>query len=407
MARILFVLNSASGGAAVSARDLMGELKTLGHRCYAVLPPGGSARELAALEACTEARAFLPLPWWNRKYKAIWWKRPLHWARQLVLSGAHVLTLIRLRRWAAEWRIELIHTNTSLNLQGALVARWLGLPHVWHIREQIGRRSLFRFWLPERALARTFVGLSRAVLVNSEESRALFARQGLRDAVRVAYNGVRVEDFAAPERGEALRAALGIEPGTLVVAMVGHLTSRVKRHDTFVEAVAILAPRRPGVRFVVVGSDPERTGGYRSELDYATGVKTLARRLGVEERILWTGAQDDVPAVMNALDVLVHPADRESFGRVAVEAMAAGRPVVAADSGGLREIVEHERTGLRVPAGDAEGFAAAIARLLDDDELRRSLGQEGARVAAEHFSLATTARQVDAAYREILGGDAA
>ncbi|MDY7092260.1 MAG: glycosyltransferase family 4 protein [Acidobacteriota bacterium] len=404
MARVLFVLNSASGGAAVSARDLMRELRQHGHRCFAVLPPGASADEMEALRQVSEEHVTMPLPWWNRKYKAKLWKRPLHWGWNLWRSGGHLGSLLALRRCLRRWDIELVHTNTSLNLQGALVAAWSGVPHVWHIREHIGHRRLFRFWLPEPLLARTFESLSDALVVNSETSAELFRRHHRDRTLRVIYNGVDLDLFAggAEERAPALRKSWGAGEEEPVVAMVAHLSSRVKRHDVFVRAVAQLAPRWPQARFVVVGTDPAQSGGYRSELEHARAIHDLARELKVDQRILWAGALDDVPAVMNAVDLLVHPADRESFGRVAVEAMAAGKPVVAADAGGLREIVEDGVTGLRVPAGDADGFARAIEELLEQPQRRQALGQAGRRRVEERFSLTATGRDVDALYRSLM-----
>jgi glycosyltransferase involved in cell wall biosynthesis len=115
------------------------------------------------------------------------------------------------------------------------------------------------------------------------------------------------------------------------------------------------------------------------------------------------GHRDDVPEILAALDVLVHvPSAPEPFGRVVAEAMAVGKPVVAARAGGLPEIVEHEVTGLLVPPGDPSACAAAVLRLLADPALRARLGTAGRRRAEERFDPAAHAERVVAAYREVL-----
>jgi glycosyltransferase involved in cell wall biosynthesis len=402
MARVLFVLNSASGGATLSALEAMNELSRRGWEPYAVLPPTPAGPELDAILETAAGVLQLPLPWWNRNYRARPLRRILHWGWRSLHSGFHLRTVARLRAAIRRWRIDLVHTNTALLADGALAARAAGVPHVWHLREQMGRGQLFRFWLPEPLLARTFLALSDGVVANSRETRRLFHRTGTADRVRVIYNGVRVQDFDEPIGAPALRRQWQGDGGPLVVGMVGHLTSRMKRHDLFLRMAAEVLARHREVRFVLVGADPEQDGGYRSELEYARQLSELATELGLGSRLLRAGAHRDVPAVMAALDVLVHPSERESFGRVVVEAMAAGKPVVAAASGGPAEIVENGVTGFSVPGLDPLRWAEPVERLVADADLRRRLGEAGRHRAQEHFSLDAMGRQLDQLYRSLV-----
>ena len=114
------------------------------------------------------------------------------------------------------------------------------------------------------------------------------------------------------------------------------------------------------------------------------------------------GIRDDIPAIMAALDVLVHcPTAPEPFGRAVAEAMAAGRSVVAAREGGVPELVEHERTGLLVPTGDVAAFAAATGRLLEDQPLRQRLGSAARQRAESMFAVEPHAERVLQAYRQV------
>ncbi|MCB1057415.1 MAG: glycosyltransferase family 4 protein [Acidobacteria bacterium] len=402
MARVLFVLNSASGGATRSALDLIEALAPRGWEFCAVLPPTGEGPDLDRLRRHTLSIHMVPLPWWNRNYRARPLRRLLHWGWRSLQSGFHARTVHRVRRLIGELGIDLVHTNTSLTLDPALAARRARVPHVWHLREQMGNGQLFRFWLTEPLLARTFVSLADAVVANSQETRRLFARTGLASAVQVVYNGVRLQDFVPSSAAAELRRSWCEGHDQVVVGMVAHLTSRMKRHDVFVRLAAKVLETEPNVRFVVVGADPERDGGYRTKLEYARDLSQLAQRLGLGDRLLRTGALSDVPAVMSAIDVLVHPSERESFGRVAVEAMAAGKPVVGAATGGVGEIVEDGVTGFTVAGDDPEAWTRPVLALVRDPMLRQSLGTAGHQRVAERFSLDVTADRIETLYREVL-----
>lgn len=404
MKNVLYVLNAANGGATLSAKALMAGLGQKGYRCYAVVPPGGSAEALQELRsACTDLIE-VPLPWWNKRYRVQWWKRPLHWARAMTYSGFHCVTVTRLARQLDRWKIDLVHTNTALTPDGAFAAQFARRPHVWHIREQIGEGQLHRFWLPDSVMRRLFSGLSSRILVNSCSTGRFFKQTQHGGKVEVVYNGLAVDDFHAPDRGRALRQTWSIEPGQILVGMVASLSARWKRHDLFLRAAAA-SGHHDQVRFVVIGDDPDREGGTSSTVAYARDLKELAGRLGLDGRLQWAGFVQDIPAVMNALDILVHPCEQEGFGRVALEAMVAGVPVIAAGSGGVAEVVENGVTGLHVASQTPEAYAAAIERLVEDSETRATFGEQGNQRARDRFSLDRTLNRVAAIYHDLLSAN--
>lgn len=399
--RILFALNSATGGATVSALELMVRLRRRGHHVFVVVSPGFSEVDLAPLRCDSDGLAQVFLPWWNRNYRAKLLKRPLLWGWDFARSAGHVGSLAALVGHIRRWKIDVVHSNTSLTLEPALAALITRRPHLWHIREEIGHEALFRFWPPEPVLARIFDRLATALVANSETSRAFFVRHGLATRVRVIYNGVDVDAMAKGyERGLALRRRWGVRDDVVLVGMVGALTSRMKRHELFVR-MSGRVDTSVKTRFVVIGTDPLQVGGSRSEVAYATTVRRAAEASGIPGRILWAGHESDVPAIMHALDILVHPSERESFGRVAIEAMAAAKPVVAAASGGLAEIVQDERTGLLVAGDEPEPYARAVERLVANRALAARLGKAGQQRATARFALDETVRSVESVYRKI------
>ncbi len=206
------------------------------------------------------------------------------------------------------------------------------------------------------------------------------------DLIRVIRCGVDMAQFFAPATSRAQawrriwRAKWNIPDHALVVGMVGRLSDKGQ------EALLALAPslvqQHPSLRLVFIG--PEGHGGARQRLEAA------ARSLDLENRAVFTGQIEDMPAALAALDVLAHFPLSEAFGLVPLEAMASGLPVVASAVGGCLEVVEDGVTGLLVSPSDAQARRAALSFLLDSGEgagCRLAMGQAGQVRAASLFSL--------------------
>jgi N-acetyl-alpha-D-glucosaminyl L-malate synthase BshA len=143
---------------------------------------------------------------------------------------------------------------------------------------------------------------------------------------------------------------------------------------------------------LMVGEGPERASA-----------QALARRLGVQDRVKFLGRHDRIEEIMSLADVFLLPSELESFGLSALEAMAAGVPVVGSDAGGLPEVVKHAETGFLLPVGDIEGMAARTIEILKDDEHRRCLGQAARARAASLFNADRIVTQYERLYERVLG----
>jgi glycosyltransferase involved in cell wall biosynthesis len=215
--------------------------------------------------------------------------------------------------------------------------------------------------------------VDRVIAISDGVRAALLQAGVLADRIRVVPSGVDVDAFAgvAPGTREATRTAWGIGPDATVVMVVGALERR-KGHAVLLDAARRLRPARTDVRLVFCGDGGERAALEASAADLAGSV-------------IFAGFHRDVAACLAAADVVALPSLHEGLGVAALEAMAAGRPVVASRVGGLAEVVVAEDTGLLVPPNDAEALAAAIARLAADPALRARFGAAGhARVVARH-----------------------
>ncbi len=278
-------------------------------------------------------------------------------------------------------RPDLVHINddrTMLTFGSA--ARTLGIPVVWHVRQQ--RRAPFDFLF--RRLA------SRAIFI-AAAARERFASAPLRRGT-VILNGTDTDAFHPPRDRAEAKAALGFPPDARLLGFVGRLT-REKRPEWSLRAAVELAREDPRLQLLVVGEAKKAT--YRDGL--ASQVPEDLR-----DRVHFLGVRHDVPAIMRALDVLSVPSAEEPFGLVVIEAMASGAAVVATRAGGIPEIIEDGRTGLLVGTEDFASFRDGIARLLRDSEQRERLTVEGLEAVRRRFAIERVVDSVITVYQELL-----
>ena len=203
----------------------------------------------------------------------------------------------------------------------------------------------------------------------------------------VIPNGIDCERFA--RAAPADRLVLGIDPHMPTLLFVGRLDP-VKDLTTLLDAMGHLPEHCPA-QLLIVGDGPDRAR-----------LEQRSIRLGLTGRVRFLGYRDDVPAILKAADIFVMPSLWEGFGLAALEAMAAGLPVIASRTSGLAELVLPGQTGLLVPSRDIPALAAAIVRLVQDAPLRERLGVAGQTRARHSFSLASMVTGYAHLYRRIL-----
>ncbi|MCZ7862300.1 glycosyltransferase family 4 protein [Agrobacterium salinitolerans] len=272
----------------------------------------------------------------------------------------------------------------------ALAATFSRRPLVWILHDIVTDPA---FSAANRRASLAFARLfARLVAVNSEETgRAFIEAGGEADKVRIVYNGFDPAKARIYEPGAAarLRAELGLGPQPLV-GLFGRL-SEWKGQHVFLDAIAAME----GVQAVIVG------GALFGQEAYEARIREQASRLGLEGRVRFLGFRPDVPELMAAMDVVAHTSIvAEPFGRVVVEAMMCGRPVVATRGGGVTEIIRDGETGLLVPPGNASALAAAIGRILSQPALAERLARKGRKDVSQRFSLEETCRSVSALLTE-------
>jgi glycosyltransferase involved in cell wall biosynthesis len=204
-------------------------------------------------------------------------------------------------------------------------------------------------------------------------------------------------ESAAPssEERSALRRQLSIPKGATVLGIVGRLQPWKGQHR-FIEALGKLRSSGHDVHGLIIGGNAyDLSPGYERELT------RLVTELGLEQNVTFTGHVPDARPYVSLMDVLVNASDPEPFGIVLVEAMALGVPVVAVDSGGPAEIVEHEQSGLLVNSGDPRTLADAVERVVLDEELRRRLSRGGRERYTERFTAGKMAASLQEKLEEL------
>ncbi|MCJ7593761.1 MAG: glycosyltransferase family 4 protein, partial [Desulfobacterales bacterium] len=231
--------------------------------------------------------------------------------------------------------------------------------------------------------------LSSRIIANSHVTARRFGLP-LRERVKVVHNGLDLRWLSA---NQTVKPAL-IEPGWKVILVVARL-SKWKRHDLVISAFERVAESAPELHLICIGAKDPLDEDWWVELQGRT------RRSAFSNRIHWVGHVADVRPWYRAASMLVLPSQNEPFGRVLVEAMACGVPVIATQGGGVPEIVRHGKDGLLVGLGQADEMAKAILRVLRDDVLRADL-TESARTRAKLFSLEAHIARMEQIFEETL-----
>ncbi len=377
--RILFVNHvSRVSGAELSLVDLLRRLDRARFGPVAVIPGAGELAELLA--GCGVPCHFLPLRRLRKTFNPF----------RLVGAAVSVLDVSRqLAALIRAERIDLVHANSNTaQLYAGPAARRAGVPCIWHTRDLVSLGPLGH-WMGRHA-TRT--------LAISECVRRHVSRY-VRDSatLHVVCSRIAIPEPVTPAARAAARAEFGWSTEAPVIGMIGQLVPW-KGQRAFIECAALIAAQISAARFVIVGGDLfDEHRAYRDEL------QACVAELGLGSRLTFTGQRPDAAALLAGLDVFVHPVEREPLGRVVLEAMAAGKPVVAVNACGPGEIIRDRVDGLLSPTATPAELAAAVLTLIRDPGLAARLGAAARLRVERDFAILQTVQQIATIYDELLG----
>ena len=293
--------------------------------------------------------------------------------------------VLRLRALLKEIRPDVLHTYLLHgNILGRLIGRLVGVPVIIGSERTIGQA---RKW--GRLATRLTNPLTDAVEVNSEiGGRAIERDLGVpSEKIELVRSGLDLSVFSSASRRDELRSEFGVTADQHLIVYMGRLRT-VKGVEFGIRAFATALEQLPNIRMVLAGEGDQRNF-----------LGSLVSELGISEQVEFLGVRNDVPELLGAADSVLMPSLTEGFPRTAIEAMAAGKPVIATNVGGTPEAVIDGETGILVPARDSDALSAAIVRLVGDTDLQARLAQAGRKRAEKNYSVDRYVSRLDELYR--------
>lgn len=243
-------------------------------------------------------------------------------------------------------------------------------------------------------LDRLVISRAEAVVANSRAGalHALRAKGARPEKVYCVPNGINTPAFTGRRSPREIREELGLDPERFTIGIIGSLVGKRKDHETFFRAMRSLSQRsRREFQIACVGGGPRMAA-----------TRLLAEKLGLAGRTCFTGVRPDVPEILPALDLVVSSSRWEGRPNVVMEAMAAGKPVVATAVGGTPELVIHGETGFLIPPKDSEALARAAQKIMEQPELALQMGRAGRQRLEKFFSAAKMVRDTENIYQRLL-----
>ncbi|SFG22413.1 Glycosyltransferase involved in cell wall bisynthesis [Desulfotomaculum arcticum] len=364
--KVLFVSHSAKlSGAERSLLLLLKEIDKKIIEPIVVIPSYGPLKE--EIESLKIKNYILKSPWWFGKRVLKVAELPFSLIRELFL-------LFFLGYIYKKESIDLVYTNTIVVFSGAISSFFFKKPHIWHIREIIPGNPGLKSIIPERFLFKYVYNLSYQVVTISQAVSQQFNTYNYNNNKKIVVVPNAIDFDTSFNRGANVNIN-GIEKGDWVVVVIGSLRRR-KAQDIAIRAIAMIKDKMPNIKLLLIGSGDNK---------YKTYLQQLAKSMGLSDSIVFAGYRNDVPNILPICKVLLMPSLEEPFGRVIIEAMAVGLPVIASNSGGPREIIKNGITGFLVSPGNHAEIAQKILLISKSEDFRKKIGEQGMKEVEDKY----------------------
>ncbi|MGD8535119.1 MAG: glycosyltransferase family 4 protein [Candidatus Aminicenantes bacterium] len=306
------------------------------------------------------------------------------------------IALYKIWRLLKKEKFDVVHTHTSkAGLLGRFAARLAGAPLIVHTPHG---HVFFGYFGPLKT--KLFIRLEKlanrmtdriVALTPREKADYISYRTCPEDKMTVIHSGVDLEKFREYTLDEKikLKKETGLPEDSFVVGTAGRLVP-VKGPDYLIKASQIVIPEHPHTYFLLAGGGPLKEN-----------LQKKANEAGVGKNIVFLGWRDDIARILAVFDVFLLPSLNEGMGRVLVEAMAHGIPIVASDVGGIPDLVTHGKNGFLVPPKNPEELAKHIQILIENKDIRRKMGEAGKKMA-QRYSHESMVKNIAALYEELL-----
>lgn len=296
-----------------------------------------------------------------------------------------LMCLPRIIKAISDAQCNVVYTNTSMIWVGAVAARLMGIRHVWHVHEFAWTTFAFRWDMGEKVSFTMMKRLSDVVVFNSRTTWEMYESRSAGWTARLLYQGIETKDSlpdTAIKRGKLL-----------TIGMVGYVAEH-KRHMDVVDAVASRMEFKDGISVNFLGSE---------DPGYAKLLRERIDEFGLRENCKFLGMRDDTGSFYATMDAIIVASSNESFGRVTVEAMLHGIPVIAADRGANVELVQDGVTGLLFRAGDSGHLAEVIEKAISTPGLMDRLSKSARIYAQQRFGMDVMCNELVSLLYDVVG----
>ena len=285
-----------------------------------------------------------------------------------------------------------LHSNLKLNnLFGATAAKFARIPYIIvgyrNIIDETEKYPFLLWW------ERKVNSWADTIVTNSQAVRYA-VKQRLNPSlnkIRVIHNGIDIAQFKKKKNTQLVIGNISLPITEPVITVVANLIP-YKGHEDLIRAINIVCQKNANIKCILVGRDD----------GFGIHLRELVWKLNLQDKIIFAGALFNIPDILALTDIQVLASYHEGFSNVILEGMAAGIPQVVTDVGGNAEAVVDGETGFVVPPKNPEALAGAILRLLEDEELRKKMGQAGQSRVEKYFSLERMIRETEQIYTELL-----
>ena len=291
-------------------------------------------------------------------------------------AGVDFAYILKLANFFRKSGVQILHLhNPTAFFYGTLAGRLARVPCIVYTEHGRDFSASRKVKIINRMLARM---VDRIIAVSVAGKEYLAKEEGIaRDRIQLIYNGVEDTQRLTTRSQEAIRRELGLTSKRPVIGIVARL-DWIKNHASLLRAMQIISRNYPDAILLVVGDGPLKAD-----------LQILAEQLRIQDKTYFLGARTDIPDLLSVMDVFVLCSHNEGLSLTLIEACAAGKPIVATDVGGNREVVKHQINGLLVPANESQSLAMAIQKILGDKDAAREMGRKGCTVFAEQFTIDT------------------
>ena len=380
--RICFILHSSGkGGAERVNLELIDGLAKKGIQCFAILPSYGPL--IKELEKRRIPVKIISYKWWMREEGSPLWKR-------VGRSALNLMSTISVDRQVKKWKADIVYSNTITICVGAFAAKLLHMPYIWHIHEFGYEDYRLCFDLGNKIALRIMNQLSDVFIVSSKAVMEKYRKFFPDRKIKLIYYAVCVTNESSCK---ILKIKKQLQEASGTKCMIVGSLHKGKYQEDAIGAIGKLIDEEIDVRLYIVGE---------GKLKYKQYLESLIVRGDLKSHVQFLGYIDNPFPVMQQADILLMCSRKEAFGRVTVEGMKAGKPVIGADSGGTKELIRDHYNGFLYTFGDYHELAEKVKYLCQHPDEARKMGENGKQWALEKFNIEHYTEEVLTVLRRLI-----